>query len=71
MKRISCSHDDMRNKHLEVMAWCLAKYFGHTEETATVAVERYYDTWKGITTMMSISMKAPTGWRFVFTSSRT
>ena len=38
----------MTNRHLEVMAWCLAKYFGHTEETATDAVERYYDTWKGI-----------------------
>lgn len=30
------------------MAWCLERYFGHSPEAATDAIERYYKAWKGI-----------------------
>jgi hypothetical protein len=42
MGKVTCSPDADTNCLLGIMAWCLATHFGHTEESATATVERYY-----------------------------
>lgn len=48
MSDITCAGDDLTNKHLDVIAWCLERFFGHSEESAAQTTKRYYIAHKHI-----------------------